>query len=348
VLAYSVRMPRSSPLSWVLFLLLASGCGEFAPTVTLVDLRHETAVLDVTAPEGSRIRSSGTEAVADASGHAVFEISVAHFSEAAGNPEVSIFVDEDALIGARSDYLRMDLPLPLDVIQNLATEQQGYVFLPQQPGTGLRVSAVRGATIEVLGRPVPLDEWGVGPMVSDLRIAVLGSPPSLLARGGTLSVPATLTIDGAQRSAEAPLAISAAGVEGQLDLWLDRPFDARLLANVPARGLTWRRTREPLEPTYVVFGAPAFLGTHYAATETTTSTELRRCPFGAPLISVEREVVIRDMTTGREVARRAFGPGRIACPPVFSRDEREFRYMAPHETLAAWIETELAGLEPAP
>jgi hypothetical protein len=331
------------PLSILVALASLAACGgELTPTATVVELRHALAVVEVSAPEGTRIAIDGDEARVDASGRLRMDVSVEHYSETPRLPRVDIRAFRDALIGGAEAYLSVELPLPVATIRALPTPEQGFVLLGTS-SSGANVAAVPGATLEVQGRPVELDRWGTGMARVELLPLVLASPPTLLVSGGTVDVPVSVVRDGVATQASIPMSVTSEAAARYVAGWVESGADRSVAPSELGAGIFWQRDpRIEQRAPSVLVGAPATLATRFAAVETTTDTELRRCQGGFPLVRRDRVVVLRDLQSGEEVARRTFVTPRPECPAVFTLSTRAWYSWPTSGAIESWLSTELA------
>lgn len=219
-----------------------------------------------------------------------------------------------------------------DPLVRIGVDQDGLALLP--------VAAPGSSAIEVAGTPVTLDP------IAAFATAHVDLAPFVLAGEAfgeaELSVPVTLVRDGGNTTAALALVMDEEQQRAALDRWIEGGSPASALPPEPAAAILWRRATEPSGPRYAHVGTTSTVGARYLATEETSSEPFRDCAY-IQLIGVTREVVLRDVVTGEEVARRTFPPSRRArCPALVYSTQPDQLYFASNESVQEWLERELA------
>jgi hypothetical protein len=319
-------------------ILFALGCGSSVePTARFVGAHANAVTLEVLAPAGALVHLGSTEQVVPESGVLRFEEAMTHYSV---NPPLPFDIDLRVMppgLFADEAYVSVHVPLPVETIR--ALPEDGVVLLPATAGGPAPLAAPPGSSLELAGIPVALDAYGIGALPSNLGPSVLAAP-SALADGGGLVLSGMLRTEGAERAVTLSVPLSASAVDGYLQAWIDAPSSA-----LPegANGTLWSHAHGRREPAFERFGTD-LVAARFVVTETVTGTEVQRCQGGFAMIRDTRRVVIRDMASGLEVARRDFVPsGRGSCPLVFTLGEADHHFWTTHAIVRGWIEEEIRG-----
>lgn len=348
-------------------LLFGFGCGEDPTTADarVVGIRRSTITIEVTGPSGCVAGITDEHPIGE-DGAVRFDHDVTHdFSDRSGvgasRLRVSVSCRDYFL---DNHYASIDLELPLDTGAINRIPEEGVALIRSsaeygdtvvarstgEPALDMRLGddglaelpvAAPGATaIEVGGTSVALDPAaGAATLRVDLTPYVLASP-----RLGDveLSLPVTVVADGASSPSAIALLMDEAQVDAQLDRWLAAGADPSALPADPAPAILWRRADEPRGARYANIGATSTVGTRYLATEETTRAPIRSCGY-VQMIGVTREVVLRDLVDGEEIARRSFPPPRrVQCPAVTFSNQPDRLFFTGHETIAEWLERSLS------
>lgn len=330
--------------------LVLGGCNRRDdPKVTLLGLRPNTVVVEIEAPPGTELGQTVDEVaptIGD-SGRMTHTYDIADYS-CDEMDTLGVRTRKKGLIGETWGQYDLKLPHPIGLIKQLPTEKQGFVVYrlldsDKQPWplktdpqgrVEVTVAVVGDVEIEMAGEPIELDEWGVGSTAVTLTDGILGAG---LVGAGTAKFAVKLTRDGKAETRYWEPPLLQEEVSAALDKWLAAGAPAPSTGPVSEDGILWRRRTKTSRSASFEAIANETPGFRWLADEVPMEERIRGCGYSA-LKGVTREVIIRELRTGREVARRTFPyPSGARCGSISFRGEPDRFVYAEHKTIRRWL-----------